>query len=66
MLIDFAKHILLRLGLEPIALENALYLYVSPPDRPLPLKRVAAIVDGRVNIDEWATFMDEYSRGFHH
>ena len=34
MLIDFAKHILLRLGLEPIALEtHCIYMFHHQTDR---------------------------------
>ena len=64
MLVETTKSLLLHLGLEPIVLDDALYLYVSPADRPLPLRYVAAIEDGMVNIDDWATFVDEYSRGY--
>ena len=67
MLVDFAKHVLLSIGLQPILLPDALYLYVSPSDEPRPLLKVARVIGegDRIDIDEWATFMDEYSRGFH-
>jgi len=65
MLVEMAKDILLAVGLEPIVLEDGLYLYVSPPDRPMPLHYVAAIGNGRLNMDDWVTFLDEYSRGYY-
>ncbi|MCP4129069.1 MAG: hypothetical protein GY753_18725 [Gammaproteobacteria bacterium] len=73
MLVETAKNILLAVGLEPIALENGLFIYVSPPDKPMPLHLVASYESDitqdlggkRINMEEWSTFKDEWTRGYH-